>query len=297
MSSTTKLPQLKKVIRDVLSEAGIEADEAQSEVELIAEHVTKLTPTQQVLFTEAVPDEWLAAVELIIRQRLERTPIQYILGEAYFRGLNFEVKPGVFIPRSDTEAVVEKAIELVEKSKLETPRIVDIGCGSGAIAVSLAKALPKAKIYAIEISAPALAVAKSNAARHKVDGQIEFLQSDWRKSLPTNLDLIVSNPPYIPRHKAKELSPEVVDNEPHMALFGGDRDGLGHYRDFARMFSAHLSEAGGSVCMEVGDGQAPQVAAIFEQRGWSSVEITKDINGHERVVSAWSEKIEDVKKT
>ncbi|MDR3614550.1 MAG: peptide chain release factor N(5)-glutamine methyltransferase [Candidatus Obscuribacterales bacterium] len=293
----TKLPDLKSVIRDVLTEAGIEADEAHAEVELIAEHVTKLSPTEQILFAGAVPDQWLADVEVIIRKRLERTPIQYILGEAYFCGLNFEVKPGVFIPRSDTEAVVEKAISIIQKAKVKRPRIVDIGCGSGAIAISLAKAIPAAKVYAIEISAIALGVARSNAARHQVDDKIEFLQSDWRKSLPFDLDLIVSNPPYIPRHKAKDLMPEVVDNEPHLALFGGDRDGLGHYRDFARLFSPHFAQAGGFVCLEVGDMQAPSVATIFKEREWTSVEITKDLNGHERVVSAWSPKIEDVKKT
>jgi len=293
----TKLAELKTVIRDVLTEAGIEADEAQAEVELIAEHVTKLSQTEQILFAGAVPEQWLADVEVIIRKRLERMPIQYILGEAYFRGLNFEVKPGVFIPRSDTETVVEKAISIIEKAKVKCPRIVDIGCGSGAIAISLAKEISDAKVYAIEISAVALGVARSNAARHQVDDKIEFLQSDWRKSLPYDLDLIVSNPPYIPRHKAKELMPEVVDNEPHLALFGVDRDGLGHYRDFARLFSSHFSDAGGFVCLEVGDEQAPSVAAIFEKREWTSVERTRDLNGHERVVSGWSPKIEDVKKT
>ena len=293
----TRLPELKAVIRDVLAEAGIEADEAQAEVELIAEHVTKLSPTEQILFTDEMPEQWLADVEVIIRKRLERTPIQYILGEAYFRGLNFAVKPGVFIPRSDTEAVVEKALSIIEKAKLKSPRIVDIGCGSGAIAISLAKALADAKIYAIEISDVALNVARSNAIRHQVDNRIEFLQSDWRKSLPYDLDLIVSNPPYIPRHKAKDLMPEVVDNEPHLALFGGDRDGLGHYRDFARLFSSHFAQAGGFVCLEVGDEQAPSVAAIFEKREWTSVERSKDLNGHGRVVSAWSPKNKDVKKT
>lgn len=293
----TKLPQLKSVIRDVLTEAGIEADEAHAEVELIFEHVTKLSPTEQILFAGAVPDEWLADVEVIMRKRLERTPIQYILGEAYFRGLNFKVKPGVFIPRSDTEAVVEKAILIIENANVKNPRIVDIGCGSGAIAISLAKAIPDAKVYAIEISAAALGVAKGNARRHEVDDRVEFLQGDWRKTLPYDLNLIVSNPPYIPRHKAKDLMPEVVDNEPHLALFGVDRDGLGHYRDFARLFASHFAETGGFACLEVGDEQAPPVVAIFEKREWTSVETTKDLNGHERVVSAWSPKNEDVKKT
>jgi release factor glutamine methyltransferase len=293
----TTLPELKTVIRDVLAEAGIEADEAQAEVEIIAEHVTKLSPTEQILFAEEVSEQWLADVEMIIRKRLERMPIQYILGEAYFRGLNFAVKPGVFIPRSDTEAVVEKALSIIEKAKIKSPRIVDIGCGSGAIAISLAKALVQSKIYAIEVSDVAIGVARSNAMRHHVDDRVEFLQGDWRKSLPFDLDLIVSNPPYIPRHKAKDLMPEVVDNEPHLALFGVDRDGLGHYRDFARLFSHHFSQTGGFVCLEVGDEQAPSVAAIFEKRGWSLVEQSKDLNGHERVVSAWSPKIGDVKKT
>ena len=293
----TTLRQLKSLMRDVFIEAGIEEDEAKAEAVLITEHVTKLTSTEQTLHKEEVPEEWLTAVETIIRKRLERAPIQYILGEAYFRGMKFEVKPGVFIPRSDTEALVEKALSIIDSSEIKNPRIVDIGCGSGAIAISLAKALPYAKIYAIEISDAALKVAKSNAVNLQVDHRIEFLHNDWRKCLPSDLNLIVSNPPYIPRRKAKDLLPEVVDNEPHMALFGVDRDGLGHYRDFARLLCSHFAENGGYVCFEVGDEQAPSVAAILEKREWSKVEITKDINDNERVVSAWSAKISDVKKT
>jgi methylase of polypeptide subunit release factors len=236
----TTLLELKSLVRDVLADSGVDPDEAAAEAEIISRHVTGLNPTEQVVFESAVPEQWLADVELIIRRRLEHVPIQYILGEAYFYGL---------------------------------------------------------KIYAIEISDVASKVAKSNAQRHQVVSQIEFLQGDWRKSLPFDLNLIVSNPPYIPRHKAKELLPEVIDNEPHLALFGGDRDGLGHYRDFARLLGSHLAADGGHVCMEVGDDQAPSVARIFEQREWSNVKIEKDLNGRERVVSAWSPKNLDVKKT
>ena len=212
-------------------------------------------------------------------------------------GLTLAIKTGVFIPRADTETVVETALKLIFDQKMKKPRIADIGSGSGAIAVCIAKAVPDAQVYGIEISDVAFDIGKANAETHGVAERIEFIRGDWRSALPNDLNLVVSNPPYIPRAKAKELPPEVVDHEPPQALFGVDRDGLGHYRDFARLLTPHFKDTGGYVCLEVGDNQAAAVAQIFEDRGWVNVKQTLDLSKKPRALTAWSPKKTDVKKT
>ncbi len=291
------LSDFKRRIRDVLVEAGISESEARAEVNIIVEHVSNLSAAKQVLFEDEVPEQWLADVELIVEKRVERMPLQYILERCDFMGLTLAVSKGVFIPRADTETVVDTALKIVFEQKIKKPRIADIGSGSGAIAVCLAKAIPDAHVYAIEISDTAFKIGKLNAENHGVAERVEFIRGDWRGALPSDLNLIVSNPPYIPRAKAKDLPPEVVDYEPPQALFGGDRDGLGHYRDFARLLTVHFTDSGGYVCMEVGDNQAGAVAQIFEDRGWVNVKQALDLNKKPRVVSAWSPKKTDVKKT
>jgi release factor glutamine methyltransferase len=291
------LIDLKHRIRDVLVEAGISESESRAESDIITEYVSNLSAAEQVIFDDDVPEQWLADVELIIDKRVERMPLQYILERCDFMGLTLAVKKGVFIPRADTETVVETALKIIFDQKIKKPKIADIGSGSGAIAVCLAKAIPDAQVYAIEISDTAFEISKLNAENHGVANRIEFIRGDWRGALPNDLNMVVSNPPYIPRSKAKELPPEVVDHEPAKALFGVDRDGLGHYRDFARLLTPHFTDSGGYVCLEVGDNQAGAVAQIFEDRGWVNVKQTLDLNKKPRALSAWSPKKTDVKKT
>src|SRR3984885_3564571 len=198
------LIDLKHRIRDVLVEAGISESESRAESDIITEYVSNLSAAEQVIFDDDVPEQWLADVELIIDKRVERMPLQYILERCDFMGLTLAVKKGVFIPRADTETVVETALKIIFDQKIKKPKIADIGSGSGAIAVCLAKAIPDAQVYAIEISDTAFEISKLNAENHGVANRIEFIRGDWRGALPNDLNMVVSNPPYIPRSKAKE---------------------------------------------------------------------------------------------
>ena len=166
---------------------------------------------------------------LIVRRRAGE-PIQHITGETEFYGLSFRVNRDVLIPRPETEHLVEKAIALAANFKSKSPRIVDVGAGSGAIAVTLALKLPAAEIYATEISAPALAVARQNAALNGVADRIRFLEGDLLNPVAgQQFEIVVSNPPYVPEGDRETLSVEVRDYEPAQALFAGS-DGLEDYR-------------------------------------------------------------------
>ncbi len=280
------LPELRRQIGSTLSACGISPTEAKVEAQIIVRHVSSLSAAQQILFSGSVPASWLARVNLIIDERRRRVPLQYILGETEFMGLHLAVKPGVFIPRADTEIVVETAEKILVAANLQNARVADIGCGVGAIAVSLAKRMPELHLWAVDISNTAIELAEQNARALNVHQQIEFVSGSWPQVLPNGLDLVVSNPPYIERRQAETLPPEVVDYEPAEALFGLDDDGLGHYRLFAQLLPAHLNEHGGYVCLEVGDFQAESVALIFQAGGWSQLAVAADGQGTPRAFSA-----------
>jgi release factor glutamine methyltransferase len=225
--------------------------------------------------------------ELLLRHVLEKDrawlrrtmhePIQYILGTQEFYGLDFLVKPGVLIPRPETEHLVEAALErLAEQSALN---IVDVGTGSGILAVTLAKHLPVAQITAVDLSAAALSIARENAARHGVEDRIRFLTSDLLAALPGEcFDAIVSNPPYIPASEVLET--QVRDYEPEQALFAG-ADGLDIYRRLVPQAFAAL-RPGGWLLMEIGHGQRDALTGLLE--GWQEVAFVNDLQGIPRVV-------------
>jgi release factor glutamine methyltransferase len=219
----------------------------------------------------------------MIKDRINGRPVAYIVGNREFMGLDFFVKEGVLIPRPDTEVLVEQIIELCKnKDKVE---ILDIGTGSGAITVSLAKYIEKSTIKSLDISDIPLEVGKKNAMNNDVDNKIEFIKSDLFSSIKDKnikFDVIVSNPPYIPKKDMDTLHTQVKDYEPYNALEGGI-DGLDFYRDITDQSKCYLKEDG-ILAYEVGHDQAKDVSDIMKDNGYTKIYTKKDIQGIDRVV-------------
>jgi release factor glutamine methyltransferase len=214
----------------------------------------------------------------LIERRLSGEPIQYILGEQEFYGLRFRVTRDVLIPRPETEHLVEKAIALA--ARYAAPRIVDVGTGSGAIAVTLAHELPRATVTAIDLSAPALAIAQENARRNEVD--VRFLRGDLLAPVAeAGFDIVVSNPPYVASGDRTTLAVEVREYEPALALFAGD-DGLDVYRRLIPAAFRALTP-GGVLGLEIGYGQAAAIEALLADAGFTEIEFTPDLQGIARV--------------
>ncbi len=232
---------------------------------------------------EPLAPDAAAVLRALITRRCDGEPMQYIAGEAEFYGLSFRVNRDVLIPRPETEHVVEKAMALAAAFK--HPRIVDVGTGSGAIAVALAHKLPAAEICATEISAPALAVARQNAERNGVADRVRFFEGDLLAPVAgEHFDLVVSNPPYVPEGDRNALSVEVRDFEPAQAIFA-DSDGLEIYR---RLIPAAFGALvpGGFVALEIGYGQQSPLRALLDGAGFNEVEFTADLRGIPRVATA-----------
>lgn len=217
----------------------------------------------------------------------EGRPIQYILGDTEFMGLEFKVREGVFIPRPETEILAEETINIVKLLNCQTVKLLDIGTGSGNIAVSLAKYFLNVEITAVEVSDIALEVAKENAKIHDVYGKIKFLKSDLFSNisiLHPKFDIIVSNPPYIPRDEIDNLSVQ-VNFEPLSALDGGG-DGLDFYRRIIKDAPRFLKKQG-YLIFEMGDSQAKEIEEIFEASPqFKIINKIKDYNSIDRVMVA-----------
>jgi release factor glutamine methyltransferase len=214
-------------------------------------------------------------------------PIQHILGSQEFYGLSFRVTPSVLIPRPETEGVVDEALSELSRTTGRAPRVADVGCGSGCIAVAIARERPEASLLAIEASAAALAVARENAAVHGVEGRITFLLGDLLGPLVERgeqLDLVVSNPPYVVDADIEGLAPEVKEYEPRLALAGG-ADGLSAITRLVEGVSAVLAE-GGALVMEIGQGQDREVSERVRSAGLELSRIAPDLAGIPRVVVA-----------
>ena len=216
-------------------------------------------------------------------------PIQYITGKTEFYGLQFELTPDVLIPRPETEELVDWIIQNLEignrKSEID---IIDIGVGSGCIAVALKANLPNAEVWAIDVSEPALSVARRNAAKNNV--KINFIQHDILKDDLTcfghnSLDLIVSNPPYITPSEKSEMQPNVLEYEPHCALFAPEDDPLIFFKRIT-IFGVKSLKKNGRIFFEINETYHAEVADILKQHGFSDISLRKDINGKWRMISA-----------
>jgi release factor glutamine methyltransferase len=220
----------------------------------------------------------------LIKQRVQGTPAQYLTGKQEFWSLEFQVAPGVLIPRPETEHLIEATLNL--SNQFPNPTIVDIGTGSGIIAISLKKELPDAEVYASDISDVALTIAKRNAS-HLLNGKnpIIFRQGDLLQPFSgTTFDLIVSNPPYCSAVEYSTLAREVRDHEPKIALYAGE-EGLDVYQRLIAETHSYL-KPDGYVLVEIGYGQKDAVVAIFQKHGFMINTVIKDYAGIDRVVVA-----------
>jgi release factor glutamine methyltransferase len=231
----------------------------------------------------------------LLSRRASGVPTQHLTGKQEFWGLDFEVSPDVLIPRPETEHVIEVALDRLAVREMRSGRqqllngenvtLVDIGTGSGCIAIALTKELPAATVYATDISEPALQIARRNAARHDLSDRIQFLRSNLLESLPSLLfDLIVSNPPYIGRREAATLPIDVREHEPHAALFGGE-EGYELYGALISQAGLHL-KPGGLLVLELGYNSLPAVEPLLDSAHWANVGVTDDLAGIPRVISA-----------
>jgi release factor glutamine methyltransferase len=261
---------------------GPHPESARRDAELLLTHTLKNNRAWLLAHgAELLSDElFLSYTKLLARRRCGE-PIQFITGETEFYGLPFRVTPDVLIPRPETEHLVEKVIELV--ARFEQPRIMDVGTGSGAIAVALAHKLPHAQITATDICSRALAVAGENAKHNGV--AIRFLAGDLLDPVSAEqFELIVSNPPYVPETDRATLSVEVREYEPGLALFAGD-DGLDVYR---RLIPAAFDALvpGGYVALEIGYGQSTAMRELLARAGFAQIEFVPDLQNIPRVACA-----------
>ena len=230
----------------------------------------------------------------LLTRRANGEPTQHLTGKQEFWGLEFEVTPDVLIPRPETEHVIEVALDRLALREIragrkqtltgEGLRIIDVGTGSGCIAIALAKELPGAHFTATDISPAALAVAERNAARHAVRNRIAFLKMNLIAALAGVYDVIVSNPPYIGRKEKDTLMREVSDHEPEIALYGGE-EGYELYADLIAQ-AAQTVRRGGLLVLELGHNSLPAVQPLLDAPIWANVGVTNDLAGIPRVIAA-----------
>ncbi len=220
--------------------------------------------------------------ENVVSQLKTQKPIQYILGETEFYGLRFLVNENVLIPRPETEELVELIIANNKTSK--NLKILDVGTGSGCIAISLAKNLPNAEVFALDVSEGALTTARKNAEINEVN--VAFLHQSILETTDLNqqFDIIVSNPPYVRILEKAEIKPNVLEYEPHLALFVKDNDALLFYRKIAQLAKKNLVEKG-QLYFEINQYLAKETVNLLEDLGFENVELKQDIYGNDRIIS------------
>ncbi|MFH1213663.1 MAG: peptide chain release factor N(5)-glutamine methyltransferase [Candidatus Neomarinimicrobiota bacterium] len=273
--------------KEYLKERQVESP--QIEIEWILREVLNLSRLEIYLRHERpLSADELARIKALLLKRAAGQPIQYVLGSAEFMGLTFKVDPAVLIPRPETEILVGKVLEKCKARNWLAPRILDIGTGSGCIAIACAYFLPDCRVVAVDISSSALKIARENAALHSFNDRINFLEMDILKpdsGIPGDFQIIVSNPPYVAGEWFANLPVLVKEHEPEIALNPGDDDLL-FYRCISKLAPV-VGVSGGLVAMEIGgDYQAPAVIGLFSGDSYSSVEVIKDYAAHSRVVVA-----------
>lgn len=279
-------------------QAGIEPAEALIDADVLARHALGGWDRGQLIVRrhEACPAGFAATFDALVRRRERREPTGYIIGRREFWGLDIEVGPGVLVPRPETELLVEETLSRFSPeggapgaapapaSATRAPRlrVVDVGTGSGCVAVALARWLPHADVVAVDASMEALDVARRNAARHDVGGRVRFVKADLLAGVAGPFDAVVSNPPYVPAADIAGLQPEVRDYEPRQALSGGV-DGLDAIRRLVPEAASVLRE-GGWLLVEFGFGQADAVRAIIAaEPRLDLVDVRPDLAGIPRV--------------
>lgn len=291
-----RLRDLADGARRRLEAAGVPRAEAALDVELLARDVVgwdratwllRKDDDEHAVDAQTVSSRgtgaFRAAFDALVARRVKREPMAYIRGTQEFYGREFLVGPGVLIPRPETELLIDevKAAALGRR----TPRIADVGTGSGCLAVTVALELPSAAVIATDISAEALTIARGNAAAHEVGPRITFVATSYLSGIAGAFDVIVANPPYIRDGDGPDLAPEVRDHEPSEALFGGG-DGLRDIKAIAQAATTAL-KPGGVLIMEIGLGQAKAVTAVLTAAGLGAdLTLRRDLQGIARVAVA-----------
>jgi release factor glutamine methyltransferase len=273
------IQQILRVTTEFLTNKGIESPRLCSEV-LLSHQLKKSRVELYLEFDQPLSSSEITGYRSLIRRRLKREPLQYITGYQEFWSLDFFVNPAVLIPRAETEILVEEAIKLKERSLLvdgTRPQILDLGTGSGAIAISLAKEIESAAIWASDISPEALAVARENAQHHDLNSRIEFWEGDlWQPFANSSIafDIVISNPPYIPHEAFEALPPEVRHHEPRIAL-DGHKNGM-HFIERIIEESAIYLKPGGWLLIEMDPDQT--------ERALHRIELTQCFGHRERLM-------------
>lgn len=267
---------------EFLARKGVES--ARLNAELLLAHVLSIPRMRLYLdFERMLGEPEVNGLRALVIRRSQREPLQHILGQTSFCGLDFKVTKDVLVPRPETELLAEQAWEFLASAG-EAPRVFDYGTGSGCLAVTLAVRANSAHVIAVDMSAAALEVARDNSRAHGVAERIEFIEGDGLSRLTPGLALIVGNPPYIPSAEIAGLAPEVRDFDPRMALDGGN-DGLDHYRGLAERSRGFLTP-GGKVMLEFGDGQGTNIQRIFQEQNWIVEALVEDYNHKPRIIVA-----------
>lgn len=265
------------------ADKGLENPRLQAEL-LLADILGLRRLDLYLQFERLLTEAEVEAYRQHVRWRLQRVPLQQIIGQAPFRHLMLAVSADVLIPRPETEVLVEVALELLASQT--APQVLDLGCGSGAIAIAIACEHPTARVVATDLSPAALEITRRNVACYSLEGRVQVVCGDLFAPLrPETFDAIVSNPPYVPSGAIPTLAPEVRDHEPRLALDGG-LDGLHFFRCIASQ-AADFLRPGGCLCLEVGDDQAERVRELLvEARRFAAIEVRPDLNEIPRVVTA-----------
>jgi release factor glutamine methyltransferase len=269
--------------------AMYEEDEAQAIFLIALAHVTKYNRGAYLLKKEeTIAAENLSKLEVILSMLVTGKPIQYITGETTFYGLPFKVNPSVLIPRPETEELVDWILEVC-KSNSDSARenILDIGTGSGCIAISLKKNLATAKVYGLDIAADSLITAKENTVLNDVE--VEFIQADildnQNSNIPTPFSIIVSNPPYIKEDEKPAMHHNVLANEPHRALFVSNDKPLVFYEAIADFALKNLAK-NGLLFLEINEYLGQQTVDLLNYKGFANIELRKDMQGKDRMIKA-----------
>ena len=277
-----KLGGLRQSVREELK-AYYTPEELVAIERVLFSFITGLSPSKLVLEKEtALTESQLFGLQRAVRRLKDQEPLQYITQQAHFRGLEFFVDDRVLIPRPETEELVEWVLE---SGIREGAKVMDIGTGSGCIAISIKAECRGSEVYAVDISSGALEVAQKNAEKLAAEVhfiEMDILDQDQQKELPT-IDVIISNPPYVTPADKLLMKGNVVRYEPHLALFVGDDDPLVFYREIIHFSISTLNE-GGRIFFECNERSVGQVAGMLSTTGFGKVEIKKDMRGKNRFV-------------
>jgi release factor glutamine methyltransferase len=257
-----------------LAETGVPSPRV--DAELLVAHVLGVSRTGIYANGRVVSPAEAEQLAVLVARRAEREPLAYVLGEWGFRHLSLQVDHRVLVPRPETEVVVERCLELI--AGLESPAVLDVGTGSGAIALSIADEHPGARVCAVDSSSDALAVARDNVLHSGLERRVELAKSNLLAGVTGSFDLVVSNPPYVSPSERSGLEPEVRNFEPAVAVEGFE------VADRIAAEALPVLRPGGWVVLECGDGQAPSLAARLRLLGYGGVTVSPDLAGVDRVV-------------